>query len=177
MDHLFRRYGCADLFQNCGPGYFRDFGMEEDLRVAILLPHMNEKARRITSMLSDAQRANYEGVKNMLFQAFKMTPRTYKARFTDAGRKPDETWIQFQNRLDCVFTYYLDSRKGTNLEKLKDLMVADRMKEVMSYKLWEYILGKEEADWMRPAAADTYIANVGDTQYTNSQTWCRNTNK
>ena len=47
-------------------GYFRDFGMEEDLRVAILLPHMNEKARRITSMLSDAQRANYEGVKNTL---------------------------------------------------------------------------------------------------------------
>ena len=52
-------------------------------------------------------------------------------------------------------------------------MVADRLKEVMSYKLREYILGKEGADWMRPgevaAAADTYIANVGDTQYTNSR--------
>ena len=43
----------------------------------------------------------------------------------------------------------------------------------MSYKLREYILGKEGADWMRPgevaAAADTYIANVGDIQYTNSR--------
>ena len=154
-------------------GYFRDVGIEEDLRVAILLPHMNEKARRITSMLSDAQRANYEGVKNTLLQAFKMTPRTYKARFTDAGREPDETWIQFQNRLDCIFTYYLDSRKVTNLEALKDLMVADRLKDVMSYKLRVYILAKEGADWMRPgevaAAADTYIANVGDPQYTNSR--------
>ena len=62
-------------------GYFRDFGIEEDLRVAILLPHMNEKARRITSMLSDVQRANYEGVKNTLLQAFKMTPRTLQGSF------------------------------------------------------------------------------------------------
>ena len=154
------------LYFKAVESYFRDFDIEDDLKVAILLPHMNEKARRVATMLPEEQRNDYEGVKRVLLQAFQMTPKMYRARFVESVRKPDETWIQFQNRLDCIFSYYLDSRGVVDLEGLRHLMVADKLKEVMSHKLREYILGKEGAEWMRPQevarAADTYVANMGE---------------
>ena len=134
---------------------------------------MNEKARRIASRLPIAEKEDYEGVKRILLQAFQMTPKTYKARFTDADRRPDETWIQFYNRLECLFTYYLNSWEVTNLGGLKQLMISDKLKDVMAYRLRKYILGKEGTEWMRPQevarAADTYTANMGEKSFTDSR--------
>ena len=48
---------------------------------------------------------------------------------------------------------------------MTQLIVSDRMKNTMQYKLKEYILSKEGEEWLEPCvlaeAADVYVSNVG----------------
>ena len=154
-------------------GYFRDFQIDEDLKIPLLLPHMNDKARRVVSAVNDDERGDYIEVKKLLLQAFQLTPRTYKTRFIEAKRDDNETWIQFANRLDCIFSYYLESRNVSTLTQLRQLMVSDKLKETMGTKLKEHILSKEGATWLAPnevaSAADLYIANIGDYKPTSGK--------
>ena len=43
--------------------YFREFEVEDDLKIALLLPSMNENARKVIIRLDATQRENYEEVK------------------------------------------------------------------------------------------------------------------
>ena len=58
--------------------YFHEFKIEDDLIIALLLPSMNEKARKVITRLSVTQREDYEEVKKQVLREFKMTPRAYR---------------------------------------------------------------------------------------------------
>ena len=146
--------------------YFEEFEIDNDLKIALLLPNLTEKARRVITRLSTEQRENYEEVKHQILREFKMTPRGYRTQFIETVKENGETWTQFASRLDNIFTYYVEGREVTTLKQLQQLMVADKMKDAMYYKLKEYILSKEGDGWLTPRglaeAADVYIANVGE---------------
>ena len=153
--------------------YFREFNVDEDLKIALLLPHLNEKATRVVIRLDDTQRANYEEVKRQILREFKLTPRVYRTRFNEANKGVIESWTQFASRLDIMFTYYTDSRKVKTLAELRNLIIADKMKDVMPVKIKEFIIGNEGDEWLTPKQladrTDTYATNIQETQ----QTWSR----
>ena len=146
--------------------YFQEFEIEGDLKIALILPSMNAKARKVINRLDIAQREDYEEVKKQILREFKMTPRAYRQQFTEAVKASSESWMQYASKLETILTYYIDGRNVSTIEELKNLIIADRMKDTMQFKLKEYILSKEGEAWLVPKelaeAADVYISNVGE---------------
>ena len=146
--------------------YFHEFEVEDDLKIALLLPSMNEKARKVITRLSATQREDYEEVKKQVLREFKMTPRAYRMQFLESAKEATESWMQYASRLETIFSYYMEGRSVETIEKLTQLIVSDRMKDTMPYKLKEYILTKEGEEWLEPRvlaeAADVYVSNVGE---------------
>ena len=156
------------------PGYFRDvenifndFATNDDLKITLLIPHMNTKAKKVVQRLTEEQRLDYNIVKRSILQEFKMTPKVYKDKFQDTMRVMGETWLQYVSRLELYLRYYLESRTVTTFEDLKDLLVADRMREVMPLEIRKLILLKEEETWLKPRVmaeqADIFSANLRET--------------
>ena len=156
------------------PGYFRnvenifnDFATNDDLKITLLMPHMNMKAKKVVQRLTEEQRLDYNIVKRSILQEFKMTPKVYKDKFHDTMRVMGETWLQYVSRLELYLKYYLESRTVTTFEDLKDLLVADRVREVMPLEVRKLILLKEEETWLKPRVmaeqADIFSANLRET--------------
>ena len=156
------------------PGYFRnvenifnDFATNDDLKITLLMPHMNIKAKKVVQRLTEEQRLDYNIVKRSILQEFKMTPKVYKDKFQDTMRVMGETWLQYVSRLELYLKYYLESRTVTTFEDLKDLLVADRVREVMPVEVRKLILLKEEETWLKPRVmaeqADIFSANLRET--------------
>ena len=156
------------------PGYFRnvenifnDFATNDDLKITLLMPHMNIKAKKVVQRLTEEQRLDYNVVKRSILQEFKMTPKVYKDKFQDTMRVMGETWLQYVSRLELYLKYYLESRTVTTFEDLKDLLVADRVREVMPVEVRKLILLKEEETWLKPRVmaeqADIFSANLRET--------------
>ena len=156
------------------PGYFRnvenifnDSATNDDLKITLLMPHMNIKAKKVVQRLTEEQRLDYNIVKRSILQEFKMTPKVYKDKFQDTMRVMGETWLQYVSRLELYLKYYLESRTVTTFEDLKDLLVADRVREVMPVEVRKLILLKEEETWLKPRImaeqADIFSANLRET--------------
>ena len=131
------------------------------------MPHMNIKAKKVVQRLTEEQRLDYNIVKRSILQEFKMTPKVYKDKFQDTMRVMGETWFQYVSRLELYLKYYLESRTVTTFEDLKDLLVADRVREVMPVEVRKLILLKEEETWLKPRVmaeqADIFFANLRET--------------
>ena len=127
---------------------------------------MNEKARKVIARLSATQREDYEEVKKQVLREFKMTPRAYRMQFMESTKEATESWMQYASRLETILSYYMEGRSVETIEKMTQLIVSDRMKDTMPYKLKEYILSKEGEEWLEPRvlaeAVDVYVSNVGE---------------
>ena len=127
---------------------------------------MNEKARKVITRLSATQREDYEEVKKQVLREFKMTLRAYRMQFMESTKEATESWMQYASRLETILSYYMEGRSVVTIGKMTQLIVSDRMKDTMPYKLKEYILSKEGEEWLEPRvlaeAADVYVSNVGE---------------
>ena len=103
---------------------------------------MNEKARKVITRLNATQREDYEEVKKQVLREFKMTPRAYRMPFMESTKEATESWMQYASRLETILSYYMEGRSVGSIEKMTQLIVSDRMKDTMPYKLKEYILSK-----------------------------------
>jgi len=86
---------------------FRSFEIPADLRAKLLLPFLSKS---LISRFNAEELDDYEGVRDFLLSEFKLTPREYKARFDNATKRPDETFIYFAARIRNNLRYYLRSR-------------------------------------------------------------------
>jgi len=78
---------------------FRTFEVPADLCAKLLLPFSSVKAKSLISRLRAEELEDCEGVRDFILSEFKLTPREYKARFDNATKRPDETFIYFAARL------------------------------------------------------------------------------
>ena len=85
---------------------FRSVEVPEDLHAKLLLPFLSQKAKSLISRLSSDEVDKYDDVKDHILSEFKLTPRDYKARFDNATKRTDETYVYFVARLRiCVIIY------------------------------------------------------------------------
>lgn len=75
----------------------------------------------------------------------------YSRRF-HACQKGKQVWGQFATRLETVLDYYFRSRKIKMMKELKELLVADRTKQLMSEEVRTSVL-QEMGDRLRPKDA------------------------
>ena len=127
------------------------FEVPDDLKPKLLLPFLCKKARSFTARLSVVQLDDYEYVKDFILNQFKLTPRQYKARFDQAEKRFDETFIMFAARLRNNFRYYLRSREvNDDFERLCELMISDKLRSCLPQGPLNYVLAAEAGSWHSP---------------------------
>ena len=128
------------LFDHCG--------IEEDLRSNLLNPLLSEKARRATRNLSVDQLNNYDLWKQMILREHRLTAASYRIQFLQATREVGESCHQFLTRLTSALNYYLAARKVTDFNGLRQLILADRMRESLHPNSRHHIQDMEKGDWL-----------------------------
>src|SRR6218665_931585 len=129
---------------------FNLYQVPDDLKCALLMPFLSEKAKRLVRRLPAIQMNTYVNLKAALLREFRLTPQQYRAQFVKAEKVASESWMQFATRLRTYLRFYLESRGADTLQKLQDLWVADRMKECMSFGVRSHIVAKEGDGWFDP---------------------------
>jgi len=146
---------------------FRPFEIPADLRAKILLPFLSLKAKSLIFRLNAEELEDYEGVRDFLLSEFKLTPREYKARFDNAIKRIDETFIYFAARLRNNLRYYVRSRECLDdLERVCFLLISDKVKSCLPDGALNYALSLEENDWFDPRRigelAETYVNHTSN---------------
>jgi len=103
-----------------------------DLRSKLLILHLSELAKSLIGRLEVKSLDDYDEMKRFLLGEFKLTAMEYKARFDKASKRFDETHVLFASRLLNKLRYYLSSRGVDNFEKLRNLLVSDKLKSSLT---------------------------------------------
>ena len=112
---------------------FSLYDVPRDLQSKLLVARLTGKAKTVANKLPVADLDDYFRVKQCILNEFRLSPRELRSRFVNATRKPDETNVLFQSRLELSLIHYLRSRSADkDIAKLIDLMVADKLKEYRS---------------------------------------------
>ena len=144
---------------------WKTYEVPKEIQAKLILPLLTPRAKTLVSRLSAEELADIDKIRDFLTAEFKLTPREYRARFNAATRNADETHIAFRARLDNMWNFYMRSRECDNFEKLKDLIVADRLKDSLSPQCLKYCLGIEGHKLLSSKdLAD--LADVYDANYT-----------
>lgn len=122
---------------------FKEFNVDANLQVHLLKPHLSEKGRSLIARMSNADAINYDKVKEVLLQEFKVNSAALLQRYQNTVKERDETYALYSTRLKTVLQYYIDSRKVTNLQSLIDLLVCDRIKAQLPDALLKHVLSAE----------------------------------
>jgi hypothetical protein len=131
------------VYLNSVETVFALHGVPDEIRVTLLMPFLTQRARTILCRLPSDSIKTYDQMKAALLCEFKLTPKEYLRQFSRAAKQHDETFVQCNTRLRTIWRYYLDSRKVNDFEGLVDLIVADKLKELMPSDVREYVVGRE----------------------------------
>ena len=158
-DHDSKICGWLDYVQSC----FDDHLVPNDIRHILLLPHLNDKAKRLLCKLPSEVKEDFTQLKLAIAKEFRMTSAQHKIAFDKASKQSSESHVQYKSRIESLLDYYLTSRKATNYDDLRDLLIADKMKEGMSNELTMHVVNQEGSKWYRPDeladVCDNYVNN------------------
>jgi len=104
----------------------------KEIQAKLILPLLIPRAKTLVSRLSAKELADIDKIRDFLTAEFRLTPREYRTRFNAATRNADETHVAFRARSDNMWNFYMRSRECDDFDKLKDLIVADRLKDSLS---------------------------------------------
>jgi len=90
---------------------FRSFEVDRRYWVKLLLPLMTLRARTVINRIALADRDNYNTVREHLLKEFKLTPREYRSKSSDAKKTAEETYTMFTASLINLLNYYVRSRQ------------------------------------------------------------------
>ena len=114
-----------------------------NLQVQLLKPFVNDKARVLINRLDAKNAANYEFVKRHILEQFRLVPQYFLEQFNSVVRQSQKTYRSFVSRLTLLIDYYLSSRKITKFDELRDLLICDRVKSVLSEGSLSHVLRVE----------------------------------
>jgi len=96
----------------------------------------------------------------------------YRDKFNAIAKTDDQTFIMMTSNLFALLDGYTEARKITDLNDLKNLLVADRLKTTFSPVLLRHVLSteaKSDKGWLSAyelaEIADNYVANYTDSHF------------
>ena len=141
----------------------------QKLRAGLINPYLNDRAQKIVGKLSPEMASKYETVKATILKEFKLSATAYLERFNTTVKRGDETYIAFASRLRGLLGYYLDSRKVSSFDELRDLLLCDRIKSVLPAECLKHILSIEstkDQGWLQldelTESIDNFVAVRGN---------------
>src|SRR3989442_1414747 len=128
---------------------FAIYGIDEDLKVPIMLPYLNTRSKQLVLGLDVG--ATFEQVKASIMSEYNFTSKMYHSAFIHSFRSVGESSVQFVTRLACLLDLYLESRGvNKNYEKLIELLISDRFRESLDEEMRHYVADHEFDSWLVP---------------------------
>jgi len=75
---------------------------------------------------------DYNKLKDAMLKEFQLSPAKYLERFNTYKKPETETYVMYASKLSALLDYYLDSRSVKTFDKLKELLICDRVKMSLS---------------------------------------------
>lgn len=122
----------------------------DKFKAEILLNLLGEKASNVISYINDNELSDYDKVKKIILREFQPTPQSCLEQFRKTTRQANETHVQFASRLTTSFDYYLKLREVSNFEKLKQLIVSDKLFQTLDKETASHISIKQSDSWFDP---------------------------
>ena len=145
---------------------FNDLKVPQELRVSLLKPFLNERARLLVNRLDAAHQDDSAYVKQYLLDQFRLVPQHFLELFNSVCRQSNDTYKSFISRLSLLLDYYLSSRKVSTFDGLKQLLISDRVKATLPEGPLNHLI-KFEASLDRKYALPDEAAEVLDTYCAN----------
>ena len=154
---------------------FLDFKVPKELQAAIVRPFLTERAKTLIAKLDPDKASKYEEVRNAVLKEYKISATMYRDKFNEIAKTDDQTFIMVTSNLFALLDGYIEARKIADLDDLRNLLVADRLKTTFSPTLLRHVLSieaKSDKGWL-PAyelaeIADDYVANYTDNHFPKS---------
>ncbi|KAH6945341.1 hypothetical protein HPB50_007905 [Hyalomma asiaticum] len=138
---------------------FAALSIPEEVQGIVILPFLSDKMRTFVANQSEAGVMPYPDLKSRVLKELRMTPSEYRRMFLEVKREADESWSQVTARLETMFTYYLRSREVQSFESLQELLIADRLKQLMPNDLLSLVTQQEVKGWLKPKDIAELAAN------------------
>ncbi|GFW95426.1 retrovirus-related Pol polyprotein from transposon opus [Trichonephila clavipes] len=113
--------------------------------------HVRDKVSNLLVNLGEEELKDYESLKQVVLKEYEPSPKICLENFRKAKRNSDETFSQFATRLTSMWLYYCKLRGANDFESVNQLIVADKMFEMLDSETATHI-GKsydepERAKW------------------------------
>ncbi|GBO12011.1 Homeotic protein female sterile [Araneus ventricosus] len=112
----------------------------KELWVSHLVGLLPLEITHIIAREPEEQANNYEHVKNLLLQRYKLTPEKFRLLFVTHQKSEEKTWIDFYHELNIYFNGWTKGLKVDIYDKLKDLIITDQMKKEAPIEFKEHFL-------------------------------------
>src|SRR6266516_3983154 len=131
---------------------FADNKIEDELKIHILTPHLQESARKIIAGLPDEDKSSYVKWRQSLLREHHVTARKCRKSFMNIHKSVKETCVQFLARLRTFYNCYLETR---GVEKtypaLLELIVADRFRDSLTKEERTFVANQETERYLTGA--------------------------
>ncbi|XP_077541147.1 uncharacterized protein LOC144153369 [Haemaphysalis longicornis] len=118
----------------------------------LVLPQLSERARGLLCRLTAQERKKFSKLKSSILDGLRLSAAEYKRLFSESKRREKESWDQFAVRLENYLDYYVESSKASTFKELKQLVVADRLKQCLSPEAKAHVVCNEEDAFLSPSA-------------------------
>src|SRR3989442_1720964 len=145
---------------------FAIYGIDEDLKVPIMLPYLNTRSKQLVLGLEVG--ATFEQVKASIMSEYNFTSKMYQSAFIHAFRSVGESSVQFVTRLACSLDLYLESR-GVNKDynKLIDLLISDRFRQSLDEETRHFVADHEFDSWLVPKKMAQLVDSYQSERHSN----------
>ncbi|GFV29048.1 uncharacterized protein TNCV_4904211 [Trichonephila clavipes] len=92
---------------------------------------LGDKLPNLLVNLGEEELKDYESLKQVVLKEYEPSPKICLENFRKAKRNSDETFSQFASRLTSMLLYYCKLRGANDFESVNQLIVADKMFEML----------------------------------------------
>ncbi|GFY01792.1 CCHC-type domain-containing protein [Trichonephila clavipes] len=100
---------------------------------------LGDKVSNLLVNLGEEELKDYESLKQVVLKEYEPSPKICLENFRKAKRNSDETFSQFASRLTSMWLYYCKLREANDFESVNQLIVADKMFEMLDSETATYI--------------------------------------
>ncbi|GFU06511.1 retrovirus-related Pol polyprotein from transposon opus, partial [Trichonephila clavipes] len=141
--------------------------VNDELKPKVLLCMLGDKVSNLLVNLGEEELKNYESLKQVVLKEYETSPKICLENFRKAKRNSDETFSQFASRLTSMWLYYCKLREANDFESVNQLIVADKMFEMLDSETATHIGVLQGEEWYKPRdlgkQCDIFYASKGES--------------
>ncbi|GFW45435.1 CCHC-type domain-containing protein [Trichonephila clavipes] len=126
---------------------------------------LGDKVSNLLVNLGEEELKDYQSLKQVVLKEYEPSPKICLENFRKAKRNSDETFSQFSSRLTSMWLYYCKLREANDFESVNQLIVADKMFEMLDSETATHIGVLQGEEWYKPRnlgkQCDIFYASKG----------------